>query len=171
MQEIGASKRHWRQDRGPDQYRRGLYVYWKRGLQYPSMAAFDAAKRDVCTVRRPPTITPLQALVLLNDPVYVEAARMLGQRMAQRGGATDAEKIAWGFRLCTSRAPSAKESELLQKLLAEERTSFRADAGAAKKLLAVGDAKADPAIDPAELAAWAMVGSALLNLDETIHRG
>jgi mono/diheme cytochrome c family protein len=171
LQEVGGRRSAERRDAGPAQYRRGLYVYWKRALPYPSMTAFDAAKRDVCTARRSITTTPLQALVLLNDPVYVEAARMLGQRMIKEGGATDGARIGFGFRWCTSRAPSATEIQVLEDLLAAERRAFGADRAAAASLLGVGDAKHDPAIDPAELAAWAMVASALLNLDETVHRG
>jgi hypothetical protein len=171
----------YRRDRGEKQYRRSLYVYWKRGSPYPSMLNFDAVKRDTCTVTRATTTTPLQALTLLNDPAYVECAKMLGQRMLKdkealgraKGmskGEEDARRLAYGFRLCTSRPPSEKEVEILRKLLDDQRAHFKADAGAAKKLLAVGDAKVDEAVDPAEAAAWAGVGNALLNLDATIHR-
>jgi mono/diheme cytochrome c family protein len=171
----------YRRDRDEKQYRRGLYVYWKRGSPYPSMLNFDAVKRDSCTVTRAITTTPLQALTLLNDAVYVECARMLGQRMLKdpealgrgRGLAKaeqDARRLAYGFRLCTSRPPTEREAAILQKLLDDQRAHFKADAGAAKKFLAVGDAKVDEALDAAEAAAWASVGNALLNLDATIHR-
>ncbi|QJW98398.1 PSD1 and planctomycete cytochrome C domain-containing protein [Frigoriglobus tundricola] len=171
----------YRRDRDEKQYRRGLYVYWKRGSPYPSMLNFDACKRDTPTVTRATTTTPLQALTLLNDPVYVECAKMLGQRMLKDKEATgrardlekpeaDAKRLAYGFRLCTSRAPTEKEVGILRDLLDDQRAHFKADAGAAKKFLSVGDAKVDERIDPAEAAAWASVGSALLNLDATIHR-
>jgi hypothetical protein len=144
------------------------------------MLNFDACKRDTVTVTRATTTTPLQALTLLNDSVYVECAKMLGQRMLKDKEAIgrakglskaeeDAKRLAYGFRLCTSRSPSEKEAEVLQKLLDDQRAHFKADAAAAKKLLAVGDAKVDESIDPAEAAAWATVGSALLNLDATIN--
>jgi hypothetical protein len=123
----------------------------------------------------------LQALTLLNDPAYVEFAKVLGQRMLKGREALgrsrdlkkpeeDARRLAYGFRLCTSRPPTDKEAEILKKLLDDQRAHFKADAGAAKKLLGVGDAKIDEALDPAEAAAWACVASTLLNLDATIHR-
>jgi hypothetical protein len=171
----------YRRDRDEKQYRRALYVFWKRGSPYPSMLNFDAVKRDTCTVTRATTTTPLQALTLLNDPAYVECAKMLGQRMLKDKEALgrakglskteeDARRLAYGFRLCTSRAPTEKETEILRKLLDDQRAHFKADGSAAKKLLGVGDAKVDEALDPAEAAAWACVGNALLNLDATIHR-
>jgi hypothetical protein len=168
-------------DRTTKQYRRSLYVYWKRGSPYPSMLNFDAVKRDTCTVTRATTTTPLQALTLLNDPAYVECAKLLGQRMLKDKEALgrakglskaeeEARRLAYGFRLCTSRSPTEKETEILRKLLDDQRAHFKADAGAAKKLLGVGDAKIDESLDPAEAAAWASVGNALLNLDATINR-
>ncbi len=171
----------YRSNHDERQYRRALYVYWKRGSPYPSMLNFDAVKRDSCTVSRVTTTTPLQALTLLNDPVYVECAKMLGQRMLKDREALrrtrdlkkpeeDAKRLAYGFRLCTSRNPSEPEVQILRKLLDEQRAHFKADAAAAKKLLGVGDAKIDETLDAAEIAAWACVGSALLNLDATIHR-
>jgi hypothetical protein len=171
----------YRRDRDDKQYRRALYVYWKRGSPYPSMLNFDAVKRDTCTVTRATSTTPLQALTLLNDPAYVECAKMLGQRMVKDKEAIgralnlkkpeeDAKRLAYGFRLCTSRAPTEKETKVLSKLLDDQRVHFKADVAAAKKLLAVGDAKTDEALDAAELAAWACVGNTLLNLDATIRR-
>jgi hypothetical protein len=168
-------------DRGGKLYRRGLYVFWQRGSPYPSMLNFDSVKRDTCTVTRAVTTTPLQALTLLNDSVYVECAKMLGQRMLKDREALrrardldrteqDNRRLAYGFRLCTSRPPTERETTILRKLLDDQRTHFKANLEAAKKLLAVGDAKIDESLDPAEAAAWAAVGNALLNLDATIHR-
>jgi hypothetical protein len=170
----------YRRDRDEKQYRRALYVYWKRGSPYPSMVNFDAVKRDSCTVTRAITTTPVQALTLLNDPVFVECAKMLGQRMLKDREAMgrardlkkpeeDAKRLAYGFRLCTSRQPTEEETEILRKLLDDERAHFQADASAAKKLLGVGDAKLDETLNPAEVAAWTCVANALLNLDSTIH--
>ena len=161
--EDGRRHAHrYRRDRDEKQYRRALYVYWKRGSPYPSMLNFDAVKRDTCTVTRATTTTPLQALTLLNDPVYVECAKMLGQRMLKdrkpsaRPRSEKARgrqrRLAYGFRLCTSRAPTEAELEILQKLLDDQRAHFKADAAAAKKLLAQGDAKIDEALDAAEVA-------------------
>jgi hypothetical protein len=177
----GGFAARYRRDRGEKQYRRGLYVHWQRGSPYPSMLNFDAVKRDTCTVARAATTTPLQALTLLNDPVFVECAKMLGQRMLKdrealrraRGlskAEEDARRIAYGFRLCVSRAPTERETAIVRKLLDDQRAHFKADAAEAKKLLGVGDAKVDESLDPAEAAAWACVGTALLNLDATIHR-
>lgn len=163
--------RDYKRDSDDGQYRRGLYVYWKRGVPYPSFITFDAAKRETCTVTRPYTTTPLQALVLLNDPVYVEAARMFGERMLKQGGKDDAKRLDFGFRLATSRAPSSSESAILVDLLRKQREHFSSDPEAVKKLLAIGDAKHDPKLDVVELAAWSQVASALLNLDATIRRG
>ena len=171
----------YRRDRDERQYRRALYVYWKRGSPYPSMLNFDAVNRDSCTVTRATTTTPVQALTLLNDPAYVECAKMLGQRMLKDREALrrardlkkpeeDAKRLAYGFRLCTSRYPTEQETQILRNLLDEQRAQFKADANAAKKLLSVGDAKIDETLDAAETAAWACVGSALINLDATIHR-
>jgi hypothetical protein len=177
----GGFGARFQRDRGQKQYRRGLYVFWQRGSPYPSMLNFDAVKRDTCTVTRAATTTPLQALTLLNDPAFVECAKMLGQRMLKdreaRGRARglskaeeDARRLAYGFRLCTSRPPTEREQAVLRKLLDDQRAHFKADAAEAKKLLGVGDARVDASLDPAEAAAWACVGNALLNLDATIHR-
>jgi hypothetical protein len=177
----GGMAGQYRRDRDEKQYRRALYVYWKRGSPYPSMLNFDAVKRDSCTVTRATTTTPLQALTLLNDPVYVECAKMLGQRMLKdpealgRGrnlpkAEEDARRLSYGFRLCTSRDPTAPEIATLRKLLDDQRAHFKADAKAATKLLGVGDAKIDAAIDAREAASWVCIGNALLNLDATIHR-
>jgi hypothetical protein len=178
---AGNMASQYRRDRDEKQYRRALYVYWKRGSPYPSMLNFDAVKRDGCTVTRATTTTPLQALTLLNDRAYVECAKRLGQRMLKDPEALgrardlkkpdeDARRLAYGFRLCTSRAPTKQETEILQKLLDAERAHFKPDTKAATKLLRVGDAKMDESLDSAEAAAWTCAGNALLNLDATIHR-
>ena len=161
----------WKPDTGDATYRRGLYVYWKRGVPYPSFTAFDAPKRETCTVTRVRTTTPLQALVLLNDPVYVEAGRALGQRMLKEGGVEDEMRLQLGFRLVTSRRADERELKALVALLADMRTTYKADEKATKALLAVGAAKVDPKLDAAEAAAWAQIGATLLNLEASIRRG
>ena len=161
--------RDYKRDKGEKQYRRGLYVYQKRRVPYASMATFDASTRETCVVTRSETITPLQALVLLNNPVYVEAAKMFGQRMLELDGDDDA-RLRLGFRLVTSRVATDEELDVLRALLVEQRAAFT-DEKAAKKLLSVGDAKVDDKLDAKELAAWTGVAGVLLNLDATIHKG
>ena len=153
---------------GAGLYRRSIYTFWKRAALHPTMAAFDAPTREVCTVRRRVTNTPQQALVLLNDPQFVEAARGLAARvMAVYMG--DDERLATMFLGATARPPEKPETKLLRELLQNERTRFAADQGAAAKLLAVGESpRADqPSV---ELAAFTMVARAILNLSETITR-
>jgi uncharacterized membrane protein YfcA len=154
---------------GPEQYRRGIYTYWKRSLPYPALALFDAPAREACTAARPRTNTPLQALVLLNDEVYVEAGRGLAQRIL-RERSKDIERLNYGFELCTSRRPTSQEMQILSRVLQEQRALYRHDRAAARKLVQVGDAGIPGGLDAAELAAWTAVGNMLLNLDETMTR-
>jgi hypothetical protein len=157
-------------DTGEGQYRRSLYTYWKRQSPPPNMMIFDAPTREYCVVKRPRTNTPLQALALLNDPQIVEASRAFAQRMLTEGGATAESRIAYGFRLATGRKITRDESKVLAELLNAELANYRAHTDKADKLLAVGSFKAKPELDRAELAAWTLVGNALLNLDETITK-
>ncbi len=152
-------------------WRRSLYTFWKRTSPPPTMALFDAPTRESCTVRRARTNTPLQALALMNDEQFVEAARTLAERMLRASGGDDAATAAHGFRLATSRAPDADEVAVLVRLARAQREELRADPAAAHALLAVGEAPVDESFDPVELAAWTLVASAILNLDETITRG
>ena len=147
------------QSHGPDLYRRSMYTFWKRTCPPPQMQTFDAPDRETCTVNRERTNTPLQALVLLNDPTYVEAARIL------------AERIRFAFRLATARAPSERETTLLTELFEKQKTRYTASRDEALKLLANGETQRNPALDPAELAAWTNVASTILNLDETVTKG
>lgn len=157
-------------DRGPAQYRRSLYTYWKRQSPPPNMLTFDAPTREYCVVRRPRTNTPLQALVVLNDPQFVEAARALAGRMLREGGRDPVERLAYGFRLVTARRPDQAELKVLQDLLEAQHAAFRADPAAARAFLEVGDFRATD-LDPVDLAAWATVANLLLNLDETLTKG
>jgi hypothetical protein len=156
--------------KGSDLYRRGLYTYWKRTAPPPSMTTFDAADRSVCSARRQSTSTPLQALVLLNDPQMIEAARFLGQRMLQEGGKSRQEQAQWAFRLVSARAASEKESQLLAKLFDEQAKIFAQDVKAIDKLLTVGDSKNDASLPRPELAAATSVALAILNHDAAIMR-
>jgi hypothetical protein len=156
--------------KGPDLYRRGLYTFWKRTAPPPAMTAFDAADRSVCTARRQSTSTPLQALNLLNDPTFVEAARFLGQRMLKEGGKTRAEQAAWAFRLVASRAATENEAAILAKLFDEQATAFATGPKETEKLLSVGDSRSDPALNKTELAAATTVALTILNHDAAVMR-
>jgi hypothetical protein len=156
--------------KGADLYRRTLYTYWKRSVPHPAMLVFDAPFRETCTLRRPRTNTPLQALNLMNDPTYVEAARFIGQRMLRDGGPTPALRITHAFNLLLAREPSAAEQGLLVQSLERYLATFSADPAAAKALLEVGNTKPDPELNPIQLAAYTTLANTLLNLDETITR-
>ena len=159
------------QDKGEGNYRRSIYTYWKRQSPPPNMLIFDAPTREYCVVRRPRTNTPLQALVLLNDPQFVEASRAFGQRMIKEGGKSTSSRIRFAFREATGRAPAADELKVLEDVYKQQRAVFREDTAAAKQLLSVGAFQADTDLDPAELAAWSTVASMILNLDETVTKG
>ena len=163
----------YRQSKGDDLYRRSLYTFWKRTLPPPSMVTFDAPEREFCTVERSRTNTPLQALVLLNDPTFVEAARHFAVRMRAAGGGDRSSGLGFGFRAATGRSPEQKELTVLLRLLEDQEAVFSVDPGSAEKLLAVGDSgPTTPGAgeSPAQLAAWVSVARMLLNLDETITR-
>ena len=166
----GFSAQTYEQSHGKDLYRRGMYTFWKRTAPPASLATFDAPDREKCTGRRALTNTPLQALVLLNDPTYVEAARALAQRTLLEGGTDEKSRMTFAFRVATARQPSRKETGVLRKLLETELKSFGQNPAAATKLLAVGESPRDKRLNPAELAAWTTVASVILNLDETVTR-
>ncbi len=154
---------------GDDKYRRALYTTWRRSNPYPSMATFDAPNREVCTVRRTRTNTPLQALVTLNDPVYVEASQALARRMAG-AGKEKSDKIRLGVKLCLSREPSEREVERLSRLYDDAYSRFAGDADKARKMATEPLGPAPAGSDLADLAAWTVVANVLLNLDETLMR-
>lgn len=156
--------------KGQDLYRRSLYTYWKRTVPPPSLTTFDAPTREFCSTRRPLSTTPLQALALLNDETYVEAARKLAERMMVEGGKTAASRIRYGFLLAASRAPSASELITLQAGLERRLTLYRTDTDAAAKLLQAGESARDTTLNAAELAAYSTVAGVLLNLDEVITK-
>lgn len=155
-------------DKGAGVHRRSMYTFWRRTTTPPNMMVFDSATRDTCSAKRQSTNTPLQPLVLLNDPQFVEAARALGQRMLQEGGTTDEARAKWAFREVTGREPNAKELPVLIDLYKTQRESFTTNPGDAEKLLAVGQMKSDPAFPPIEAATATTVASALFNLDASI---
>lgn len=158
------------QDHGDKLYRRSLYTYWKRSAPPPSMLLFDAPTRETCTMQRPRTNTPLQALVVMNDTQFVEASRFLAERMMKEAG-DDPQAIARrGFEIVTVRRPNPRELSALLDVYRKSLQSYEQNSEAAQKLLAVGEAKADPNLDPARHAAWTVVANLLLNLDETLTR-
>jgi hypothetical protein len=166
----GAGEGPYAQDKGPSLYRRSLYVYRKRTVPHPALATFDAPSREVCQVRRARTNTPLQALELLNDVTYGEAARRLGQLMLTEGGDTGEERLVYAFRRATARRPTAAELGVLARGLERYRETFRADVEAAKRFVRQGESPVDERLDPVELAACTAAAEVILNLDETITR-
>jgi hypothetical protein len=157
------------QDHGEKLYRRSMYTYWKRTAPPPNMAAFDAPNREVCTVSRPNTTTPLQALVTLNDPQFVEAARAFAERLLVQPG-TDTARLRRAFLAATSREPAKQELAVLDNTLQRERKRYARNVAEAEKFLDVGESPRNPKLPAAEHAAWAQVATLLLNLSETLTR-
>jgi hypothetical protein len=160
----------WEESKGDDMHRRALYTLWRRVTPYPSMVTFDAPSRNVCIVSRPRTNTPLQALVTLNDPCYVEAAQALARRMLREGGASIEDRARYGFRLCLIRPPRGEELRRLVDLCERTRAEF---AGNRKDAEAAATQPLGPlpaGIAPADAAAWTVVGNVLLNLDEMLAK-
>ncbi len=157
------------QDHGEKLYRRSLYTFWKRTAAPPNMTAFDAPNREVCTVARGNTTTPLQALVTLNDPQFVEAARAFAQRALHQKG-DDAGKLRWAFTEATSREPKPAELAVLESALTRERSRFSSKPGQAEEILSVGESPRDETLPAAEHAAWMQIASLLLNLSESVTR-
>jgi len=160
----------YEQAHGDDLYRRSLYTYRKRTVAQPMLATFDAAGRETCVVRQTRTNTPLQALNLLNDVTFVEAARALAARMMRDGGKTPAERIGYGVRLALGREPKPSELQILQRGYERRLAEFRAEPAEAAKLVRQGESPLNESLDVAELAAYTTVGNVLLNLDEFVTR-
>ncbi len=159
------------QDHGEDLYRKSMYTFWKRSLPPPSMMTFDASTREQCEVRRQSTSTPMQALVLLNDPQFTEASRLIAYRMISEGGTDEEERISFAFRLATSRHPHEKEMALLVELLKDQHDVFSREPELADNLLNIGEYKLKAGFDLAELAAYTVVANTILNLTESISKG
>ncbi len=155
-------------DKGAGLYRRSLYSFWRRTTTPPNMTLFDTSTREVCSTRRTATNTPLQALVMLNDPQFVEAARKLGERILKEGGATDETRAKWAYRHVIGAHPTSEQLPLLLELITQQRGFFASKSSDAEALLKVGDSPADPALDKTELATFAALAQALLNLDANI---
>ena len=153
-----------------DQYRRGLYVWWQRSYLHPSLQAFDAPTREECAAERNRSNIPQQALVLLNDPTYVEAARALAVRILKEGGADAKSRLTWAWRQVLSRAPRADELKTIGALLEKQLAEYRSDSKSAESLLKIGQLPSPKDLDQSELAAWTNIARAILNLHETITR-
>jgi Protein of unknown function (DUF1553)/Protein of unknown function (DUF1549)/Planctomycete cytochrome C len=167
---LNFPKREYASDADAKQWRRGVYVHWQRQYLHPMLRAFDASTREECAAQRARSNTPLAALVLLNDPTFIEASRVFAQCLLERPGRPDVERIAAGFYRATGRRPENAEAALLRKLLDRNRASYKADPAAAEELVKIGIAAIPKNLDHAELAAWTGVCRALLNLAETITR-
>ncbi len=169
MTTMNFPKREYSASRGEDLYRRGVYTFWQRSFLHPSLLTFDAPTREECTINRTTSNTPLQALVLLNDPIYVEAARVFAQH-AEKHGSTPEERIAWAFRRALDRAPSTPERRTLAGLYRQSLAEFSRSQASAAALLRVGEAPRPRDLDLPQTAALAMVTRAILNMHETITR-
>jgi hypothetical protein len=164
-------QRTWTTSAGRDRHRRGLYTFWRRTVPYPSMAAFDAPSREICSVRRTRTNTPLQAFVTLNDPVYVEAAQAMARRIVREGGTSVEDRVRYALKLALGRPPQSEQVARLAELYESELGRYRNDARAALALATEPLGPLPEGMDPAELAAWTTVANVLLNLDAVLTRG
>jgi len=167
---LNFPARKWEDDRSENQWRRGLYTWWQRSYVHPAMLAFDAPTREECSADRVRSNIPQQALVLLNDPEFVEAARAFAARILKEGGATPEARIAWAWREATGRAAKPEELAALRGLLDRQRTAIDQDAAASGELLKVGFAPAPGELSRANLASYTAVARAILNLHETVTR-
>ena len=167
---LNFPQRGYDASNGADQYRRGLYTWWQRSYVHPSMLAFDAATREECAAERNRSNIPQQALVLLNDPSYVEAARSFAARILRECAGDDTARLDWAWRRALARSPRPSEVAALRRLLESQRTAFAQDPEAAAQFTRVGKAPVPAGIDPVQWAAWTDVARALLNLHETITR-
>ncbi|MCA8958807.1 MAG: DUF1553 domain-containing protein, partial [Planctomycetes bacterium] len=169
---VGSNTDRFVADQGPDKvFRRSIYTFWKRTAPPPQLSTFDAPSREECRVRRERTNTPLQALLLMNDPQYVEAARHLAQRTLRRGGASDRERAAWLFERATCRPAGDRDLRDMLGLLAAQRKEFAAHPDHAAALIAIGETPPAREVTPVELASWTLVANLVLNLDEVVTRG
>lgn len=164
-----SNTRNYVADKGESLYRRSLYTFWKRASPPAAMETFDATSREVVCTKRARSNTPLQAFITMNDPQWIEAARVLGER-ALRAGATTEARLDFLARTTIARPLATRETAVLLKSAAAFRAKFAASEPDAKALLAIGETKPDPALAPAEIAAWALVASQFLNLDEFLTK-
>jgi hypothetical protein len=167
---LNFPKRKYNQDHGESLYRRGLYTWWQRTFLNPELLNFDAPSHEECVAERTRSNTPQQALTLLNDPTFVEAARVFAARIMRQCSGDDQAKITWAFRQALDRAPTAREMPVLTQLLDQQRQRYRFDVQAAEILTNTGESPAAKGLPTTELAAWTSVSRTILNLHETITR-
>jgi hypothetical protein len=167
---LNYPRRSYSADRGDDLYRRALYIHWQRTFLHPSLAVFDAPTREECVLERVVSDTPLQALDLLNDPIYVEAARVFAEGALKQGGATISRQIVWIFSRALGRAPDPEELRTLSKLHAGSLARFQKSPGEARKLIRTGEYRVPANVSPVSLAAMTTVTRVVLNLHELITR-
>ena len=167
---LNFPTRTYEADKGENEYRRGVYTWWQRTFLHPSLVAFDAPPREEATCERLKSNIPQQALVLLNDPTYVEAARVFAARIIHEGGSNPLDRINWAYQTALNRKARPREIQLLSDLCQKHLSEYAENKGSAEKLIATGDSPASKDIDPAELAAWTSVSRVILNLSETITR-
>jgi hypothetical protein len=167
---LNFPQRTWTASDDAGQYRRGLYTWWQRSFPHPSMIAFDAPTREECAAERNRSNIPQQALVLLNDPTYVEASRVFASRILAEGGDDAASRLGWAWRQALSRSPRVDEIAMMRTLLEKHLAEYRADPAAADALLAVGLKRVPDGCDKPELAAWTSLARVLFNLHETVTR-
>jgi Protein of unknown function (DUF1553) len=168
-QELTGGK-GYEPDKGAGLYRRSLYTYWRRTIAPSSMVTFDSPNRETCSVKEIRTNTPLQALILMNDVTYLEAARKLAERMLKEGGASPPQRIAYAYRLVLARTPKAVELPFLLQAFDHYAARYRDDEKAALEAVRQGESTRDPGLEPKELAAYTAVASMILNLDEVITK-
>jgi hypothetical protein len=167
---VFSNMTNYAQDKSDGLWRRSLYTFWKRTVMPPAMQVFDASSREYCTVRETRTNTPLQALNLMNDTTYVEAARLMAQRMLNEGGTRLEDRLAFGLRLAAGRPPDDSERRILLGNLQTQLEYFRGHPEEAAGLLAVGAKPNDTKLKAEELAAYAVTASLILNMDEVITK-
>jgi hypothetical protein len=170
---INSNTTTYQMDAGDNLYRRSIYTYWKRAVPPPSMMIFDAADREICSVKRRLTNTPLQALTTLNDPTYLEASRKLAESAlstAVLDSAENSNRIRWMVRRVIARPATVSEIDILEKALRTYRSHYQAKRDDAKQLLQVGSSQVDAGLDPVEVAAWSNLALLMLNLDEALTK-
>ncbi|HZQ45373.1 MAG TPA: DUF1553 domain-containing protein, partial [Verrucomicrobiae bacterium] len=167
---LNFPKRTYESDHGPSQYRRGLYTFWCRTFLQPSVQAFDASSREECTVERVNSNTPLQALALLNDPTYVEAARVLAEQVVRKAGTNVEDRINWTFMRALDRLPNPEEFTVLNGFARKQINRYATNTADAGKLISAGEWPVPKDLEAPELAAWTSISRVVLNLHETITR-
>jgi len=169
-QHLNFPKRKYQSAQDKNQWRRGIYTHWQRSFLHPMMKSFDAPTREECSADRPRSNTPLQALVLLNDPSYVEAARVFAERIIDEGGQGFEERLNWAFKEALSRAPSASERATMLTLFEKHQSRFNDNEAAAKDYISVGISSRKGKASPKELASWMSLARVIFNLHEMVGR-